>query len=75
LDVVKTGFINTPKFSFFARNYRVLLERLDISSVESVFSESEAESHELWEKYSEEVTKEEGSKPVVEAVCKKRVEE
>lgn len=35
--MVKTGFINNPKFGFFARNFKILAERVDLDSVEKVF--------------------------------------
>jgi hypothetical protein len=65
---VKTGFINTPKFGFFAANYKILLEKVNLDNVEAIFQESEEESKVLWGKYVTQVKKEKG-KPVLEPVC------
>jgi hypothetical protein len=64
---VKTGFINTPKFQFFAENYKILLEKANFDNVKTMFEESEEDSKQLWEQYAKKVKKEKG-KPHIEPV-------
>ncbi len=68
LDVIKTGFLNNPKFSFFAQNSDILIEKFDMDSTLQIFGDSKKRLEKVWNGYFANTKKEQG-KPIHEPVC------